>query len=101
MELQLEEVDSLSGLEERIIRAVQLVSKLKEENGELRKRLAAAEEEARSAHISRQETEKSLSELRNNHGKAEKDLDTLMAERKQVRARIEKLLGQMEVLSAG
>jgi chromosome segregation ATPase len=101
MDLQLEEVDTLSGLEERVLRAVQLVGKLKEENAELRKRLTAAEEDARRAHAGRQEAEGALAELRGSFGKAEKELDTLLAERKQVRTRIEKLLGQIDVLSAG
>ena len=43
MDLQLEDTDTLSGLEERILRAVQLVGKLKEENADLKERLAEAE----------------------------------------------------------
>ena len=45
MDLQLEDTDTLSGLEDRILRAVQLVSKLKEENAALKERLAAVESE--------------------------------------------------------
>ena len=44
MDLQLEDTDTLSGLEDRILRAVQLVGKLKEENAGLKERLAEAED---------------------------------------------------------
>jgi len=100
MDLQLEDTDSLAGLEDRILRAVQLVGKLKEENADLKERLAAAETEARLAAAARTEAEDALSAFKANAGRAEQELETLQAERKQVRARIEKLLGQMDLLSA-
>jgi FtsZ-binding cell division protein ZapB len=71
-------VDSLASLEERITRAVELVASLKAENASLEKQVAAAVAE-RDA------------------GKQE--LEDLRTERKQVRTRIEKLLGQMDLLS--
>ena len=73
------ELDSLAHLEERITRAVELVSQLRSENGELQERLTAAIAD-------RDATQAELVELR--------------SERKNVRTRIEKLLGQMELLSA-
>jgi len=72
-------LDSLAHLEERITLAVELVSGLRTQNAELEQRLAAAVAEASAV---RQE------------------LDELRAERRQVRTRIEKLLGQMDLLSA-
>ena len=73
------ELDSLTHLEERITRAVELVSQLRAQNAELQERLTAAIAD-------RDATQAELVELR--------------SERKNVRTRIEKLLGQMELLSA-
>lgn len=100
MDLQLEDTDSLAGLEDRILRAVQLVGRLKEENAALKDRLAEAEAEARLAAAARTEAEEALASFKANAGKAEKELEILQLERKQVKARIEKLLGQMDQLSA-
>ena len=76
----LEEVDALSNLEERIQRAVQLVAKLRKEKEAAEE--AAAQARAESARLS-------------------EELKALHGERKQVRSRIEKLLGQIDQLSAG
>ncbi len=65
-----QETDSLTGLEERIIKAVQLVQRL------------------------RQEKEESLKE----NERLTEELEALRAERKQVRGRIEKLLGHIDTL---
>ncbi len=70
--------DSLASLEERITRAVELVTALKAQNVNLEKQVQAALAE-------RDATRQEIEDLR--------------AERKQVRARIEKLLGQMDLLS--
>jgi FtsZ-binding cell division protein ZapB len=74
-----QESDSLSSLEDRIQRAVQLVGRLRQE------REAAVEEAAQA----RREAALLADEVK-----------TLHAERKQVRSRIEKLLGQIDQLSA-
>jgi FtsZ-binding cell division protein ZapB len=74
-----QENDSLSSLEERIQRAVQLVGKLRQE------REAAMAEAA---------------EARREAALLATEVKTLQAERKQVRGRIEKLLGQIDQLSA-
>jgi FtsZ-binding cell division protein ZapB len=66
-----QEVDALASLEERITRAVELVMNLRAEKAD-----AEAQRDA-----------------------AIQELDELRAERKQVRTRIEKLLGQMDLLS--
>jgi uncharacterized coiled-coil DUF342 family protein len=71
------EVDSLSSLEERIQRAVQWVAQLRQEK-------QAAVEAAAEA---RAEADRLAQEVK-----------TLQTERKQVRSRIEKLLGQIDQL---
>ena len=74
-----QESDSLSTLEERIQRAVQLVVRLRQE------REAAIQDAA---------------EARREAALLADEVKTLQAERKQVRNRIEKLLGQIDQLSA-
>jgi len=73
-----QETDSLSSLELRIQQAVQLVARLRAEKD------AAVEQAA----ASRSEAARLAEEVR-----------TLQADRKQVRQRIEKLLGQIDQLS--
>jgi predicted nucleic acid-binding Zn-ribbon protein len=73
-----QEQDSLSTLEERIQRAVQLVAKLRQE-----KEAALAEAADAKADAARLTDE----------------VKALQQERKQVRSRIEKLLGQIDQLS--
>jgi len=73
------EHDSLSTLEDRIQRAIELVARLRKEK-------EAALEEAAEA---KGEVERLSGEVQ-----------TLQAERKQVRSRIERLLGQIDQLSA-
>ncbi|MGP8246671.1 MAG: cell division protein ZapB [Bryobacteraceae bacterium] len=75
----LEEIDALSSLEERIQRAVQLVTRLRKEKEAAEE--AAAQAKAEAAHLA-------------------EELKSLHSERKQVRSRIEKLLGQIDQLSA-
>jgi FtsZ-binding cell division protein ZapB len=75
-----QEEDSLSNLEQRIQQAVDLVIRLRKE------RDSASDEAARAkADVQRLQSE----------------VSNLQAERKQVRNRIEKLLGQIDQLSAG
>ena len=80
-----EEPDSLSSLEQRIQQAVQLVSRLREEKEAALEEAAAAKEQAAEA---RAEAARRVEEIQSLH-----------AERKQVRQRIEKLLGQIDQLS--
>lgn len=75
-----QESDSLSSLELRVQQAVELVVRLRKERD-------AAVEEAETA---KAETARLTDEVRQ-----------LQTERKQVRNRIEKLLGQIDQLSAG
>lgn len=72
-------MDALAHLEERITRAVELVSHLRNENAMLQEQLATALADANTFRT---------------------ELDDLRSERKSVRTRIEKLLGQMELLSS-
>lgn len=73
-----DELDSLSGLEERIVKAVELIARLKKEK-------EAAVSEA--------------SDARAQAARLGEEMDSLRSERKHVRTRIEKLLGQMDLLS--
>jgi predicted nucleic acid-binding Zn-ribbon protein len=75
-----QEVDSLAGLEDRIQKAVELVRKLRQEKE------AALQDTA----VARAEAARLSDEVR-----------ALQAERRQVRQRIEKLLEQIDQLSAG
>jgi cell division protein ZapB len=74
-----QELDSLDSLEERIRGAVELVASLRSQNRELEAQLSSALAEREAV---RQE------------------MDDLRSERKQVRSRIEKLLGQLDLLGS-
>jgi predicted nucleic acid-binding Zn-ribbon protein len=73
-----QETDSLSSLELRIQQAVQLVGRLRAEKEAALQQAAASKSEA---------------------ARLAEEVRTLQAERKQVRQRIEKLLGQIDQLS--
>ncbi len=81
-----QEQDTLDNLEARVAKAVELMAQLRAERD-------AAREEA-----SRWEAEAAA--LRGSLTKAEQERETMQAERKAVRSRIEKLLGQMDLLSS-
>lgn len=74
-----EDADALQSLEERILRAVDLVAHLRQE---------------------KEAAVKISEELRAENTRLAEELDTLQSERKQVRGRIEKLLGQMDHLES-
>ena len=76
---RIEDADALQSLEERILRAVDLVSQLRQE---------------RDAAL------KMNDDLKADNTRLSEELETLQSERKQVRTRIEKLLGQMDHLSS-
>jgi FtsZ-binding cell division protein ZapB len=88
------DLDSLASLEERITKAVDVVSRLRSEKEALATQLEtvlaerdAAQKEASAANLQAQ--------------KIAQELEDLRSERKQVRTRIEKLLGQMDLLGTG
>jgi len=80
------EVDTLSHLEERIQKAVALVSRLRQEKDAALKELASTRGDLGQA----QEVNAQLTE----------EIEALRAERQQVRTRIEKLLGHIDQLGA-
>lgn len=84
------EVDALVELEERIRRTVELVASLRSERDAALEELAAAQKSAADA----------KSKAEDGGAKLKAELDTLQSERKQVRTRIEKLLGQMDQLGS-
>jgi FtsZ-binding cell division protein ZapB len=79
------EEDALASLEERIRRTVELVTSLREE----RDAAVADRDAARTA------AGTAMSEMK----KLRDEIESMRGERKQVRTRIEKLLGQMDLLS--
>ena len=74
-----EDADALQSLEERIVRAVELLAQFRQEKD------AAV---------------KAAEELKAENTRLSEELDALQSERKQVRTRIEKLLGQMDSLAS-
>lgn len=100
-------VDSLANLEERITRAVHLITDLREQNATVMKRAAALEEQLAAAASTQHELESNNAELlKERDDLAQKvkqqsqELDDVRGERKEVRMRIEKLLSQLDLLSA-
>lgn len=83
--------DEFSALEERILRAVNLVK---------RERLAraAAEERATLAENRANEQTNSVEEHKKETENLQKEVETLRAERDQVRQRVERLLTQLDAL---
>lgn len=80
------EVDTLSHLEERVQKAVALVSRLRQEKEAALKELAATQQ----AYAESQKANEQLGE----------EVESLRAERQQVRGRIEKLLTHIDQLGA-
>jgi len=85
------ELDSLANLEERVRRAVELVATLRDERDAALSDLA----EARVAMAELATLKKAAADAE----RLRQEVDGLKVERKQVRVRIEKLLGQMDQLS--
>ena len=79
------EEDSLASLEERIRRTVETVATLRAERDE--------------AYAERDEARKAAGAAVADAQKLRQEIEDLRGERKQVRTRIEKLLGQMDLLS--
>lgn len=92
--LERNESDTLVDLEERIRRAVELVSGLKAEKSEMIRQVD-------SANAARERAEKEAADAKATESRLTAEIEQLRAERKQVRERIEKLLGQMDLINAG
>lgn len=88
-----EEADALVSLEERILRAVELVNTLREEK-------QAAESRVQTILAERADTDKTIAELQTDNERLQEELESLRSERKQVRGRIEKLLGQLDTIGS-
>lgn len=84
--------DSFAALEDRIVRAVEVVTQLRADKQDLVRQVEAANAERDAA---RQAAGTALERAQ----KMVDEMDHLRTERKQVRTRIEKLLGQMDLLS--
>jgi uncharacterized coiled-coil DUF342 family protein len=95
-----EGIDTLASLEQRIQRAVELMTSLRNENQELNGQLASVKSERDDARRELEETRSQLSALEAQVSHLSGDLGHLRDERNQVKSRIEKLLGQMDLLSA-
>jgi FtsZ-binding cell division protein ZapB len=80
------EIDALSHLEERIQKAVSLVSRLRQEKEAALKELAS--------------TQQALAESQDTNAHLSEEIESLRTERHQVRNRIEKLLGHIDQLGA-
>lgn len=105
--LQEEGIDNLANLEERITRAVQVITSLRNENGQLQQRVKAAEDNLTAVRAELEETQALTTEYQKENGELERKLsqltqevDHMRGERKQVKTRIEKLLDQLDLLSA-
>ena len=105
--VQQQEIDTLASLEERITRAVQAITTLRNENGQLQQRLQASEAELDSTRAGRDQAQAQSTELQRENRElqsrlkqANEELDGLRGERKQVKDRIERLLGQLDLVSA-
>jgi uncharacterized coiled-coil DUF342 family protein len=95
-----EGIDTLSSLEQRIQRAVELLATLRDQNKELARQLAQTQSERDEAQREAAEARNIVAQAEAHAGKLSEELDLLRDERKQVKSRIEKLLGQMDLLSA-
>jgi FtsZ-binding cell division protein ZapB len=80
------ETDALSHLEDRIQRAVALVHRLRLENEVALKELTA--------------TQTALEDSRRTNAQQAEEIESLRAERQQVRGRLEKLIGHIDQLGA-
>lgn len=89
--MQEPDIDQLAGLEDRIRRAVDLVASLRSERDAALEQRDAAHDQRDVAHEQRDAAHAEAAKLR-------AELQAMDAERKQVRTRIEKLLGQLDQL---
>jgi len=80
-------VDDFAALEERVLRAVDLVRRERQARSAAEQRVAALELQLKEAQSQASNT-----------GQLQQEVETLRAEREQVRTRIDRLLGQLDAL---
>jgi len=90
--------DDFSALEERVLRAVELVKRERQQRAAAEGRAAAAEDRAAEAEARTTRAEAQLREQSPVVDQMEAELDTLKAERDHVRQRVERLLEQLDGL---
>lgn len=90
--------DDFSSLEERVLRAIELVRKERQARGAAEERAADAEGRLAQAEERAAKAETQLNEKGQQAERIEHDLQELRAERDQVRQRVEKLLKQLDSL---
>jgi chromosome segregation ATPase len=95
-----EGIDTLASLEQRVQRAVELLTSLRGENQGLNEQLSAARSERDERQTELDEVHTRLSSAEEQIKSLSEELETLRSERQQVKSRIEKLLGKMYLLSA-
>ena len=102
-----ETVDTLASLEERISRAVQIISELRSDNEQLHAKLTKSHENIVALETERDEAHQLAEEFQKESGALElkmqqlsEECNSLRDERKQVKTRIERLLNQLDLLSA-
>ena len=107
MEAVPESTDTLASLEDRINRAVQIITTLRADNEQMQRKLEKTEEDLSAVRLERDEAqsmsaafEKENTDLEQKIKDLTEELNTLRGERKQVKNRIEKLLSQLDLLSA-
>ena len=96
-----QESDALASLEERIHKAVELVSQLRSENQALHDENENLRGETKALRTSNEAAIQESAEARAHAEKLTEELEAVRAERKHVRGRIEKLLTHIDQLSAG
>lgn len=92
--------DEFSALEERILRAVNLVKREKLARTAAEERASAAEERASAAEERASAAESKLADQAESAGQLNREIESLRAEREAVRQRVEKLVTQLDALEA-
>lgn len=93
MEAVREEIDSLSSLEQRIVKAVALVGELREERDLIMKELDATIAAKQSAEATITEREAEIARL-------QQQLQSMQSEQQQVKSRISKVLEQLDLIGS-
>jgi chromosome segregation ATPase len=92
--------DEFSALEERILRAVNLVKRERLAKSAAEERAAAAEARIADQIQAGENLNRERENLQRETANLQKEIDTLRAERDQVRQRVERLLSQLDALEA-